>query len=61
MRKWPSFMMAAYSQAPQRPALEGQQITCGMLAVPGVISNLDPEPPHHRVIVLDSEMKTSSH
>ncbi len=38
------------------PALEGQQITCGMLAVPGAISNLNPEPPHHRVIVLNTEM-----
>ncbi|NQT09575.1 MAG: methylamine methyltransferase corrinoid protein reductive activase [Desulfobacteraceae bacterium] len=38
------------------PALEGQQITCGMLAVPGAISDLETDTPHHRLIVLDSEM-----
>jgi len=38
------------------PALEGQQIACGMLAVPGVISDLEPDPPYHRLIILDSEM-----
>lgn len=38
------------------PALEGQQISCGILAVPGAISDLTPEPPYHRVIQLDSGM-----
>jgi methylamine methyltransferase corrinoid protein reductive activase len=38
------------------PALEGQQITCGMLAAPGALSDLEPDIPHHRMIVLDSEM-----
>ena len=38
------------------PALEGQQISCGMLAVPGVISDLEPVESYHRVIVLNSEM-----
>lgn len=38
------------------PALEGQHITCGMLAVPGVIADLLPEPPYHRAIVLNAEM-----
>ena len=38
------------------PALEGQQITCGMLAAPGAVSDLQPEPPHHRLILLDAEM-----
>lgn len=38
------------------PALEGRQISCGMLAVPGVISDLEPEASHYRLIVLDSEM-----
>ncbi len=38
------------------PALEGQQLTCGMLAVPGAISDLQPDSPHHRLIVLNSEM-----
>ena len=38
------------------PALEGQQITCGMLAAPGAVCDLDAEMPHHRMIVLNSEM-----
>lgn len=38
------------------PALEGQQITCGMLAVPGVVSDLEPAPPHHRLVLLNAEM-----
>jgi methylamine methyltransferase corrinoid activation protein len=38
------------------PALEGQQITCGMLAAPGAISDLDADMPHHRMIILNSEM-----
>ena len=37
-------------------ALEGQHITCGMVAVPGVITDLRPEPPYHRVIVLNADM-----
>lgn len=38
------------------PALEGQQITCGMLAMPGAISDLREEGSYYRLIVLDSEM-----
>lgn len=43
------------------PALEGQQIECGMLAVPGVISDLEVlkrsfSTPEFRLIVLNSEM-----
>ena len=38
------------------PALEGQQITCGMLAGPGAISDLETDTSHHRLIVLNSEM-----
>lgn len=38
------------------PALEGRQIACGMLAAPGAISDLELDMPHHRIIVLDSEM-----
>lgn len=38
------------------PALEGQQITCGMLAAPGAVSDLEPEPPHHRLVLLDAGM-----
>jgi methylamine methyltransferase corrinoid protein reductive activase len=38
------------------PALEGQQITCGMLAAPGAISDLEPDIPHHRMTILNSEM-----
>lgn len=38
------------------PALEGQQIGCGMLAMPGAISDLMPEERGHRVMVLDAEM-----
>jgi len=38
------------------PALEGRQITWGMLAVPGVISDLEPVRDRHRLLVLNSEM-----
>jgi methylamine methyltransferase corrinoid protein reductive activase len=38
------------------PALEGQQITCGMLAVPGAVSDLEPAEDYHRLVVLDREM-----
>lgn len=38
------------------PALEGQQITCGMLAMPRAISDLRQENGYHRLIVLDKEM-----
>ncbi len=37
-------------------ALEGQHLTFGMLAVPGAISDLEPEPPHHRIVQLDDRM-----
>jgi len=38
------------------PALEGQQITCGMLAMPGAISDLVSMGDRHRLIVLDQNM-----
>jgi len=38
------------------PALEGQQITCGMLAMPGAISDLISIDNHHRLIILDQDM-----
>ncbi|NOQ22515.1 MAG: methylamine methyltransferase corrinoid protein reductive activase [Candidatus Aegiribacteria sp.] len=38
------------------PALEGQQISCGMLAVPGAVSDLNSDISCQRLIVLDSEM-----
>ena len=41
------------------PALEGQQITCGMLAMPGAISDLVRIDGHHRAMVLDSDMLAS--
>jgi len=38
------------------PALEGQQITCGMLAMPGAISDLVKMDHHHRLIILNPDM-----
>lgn len=38
------------------PALEGQQISCGMLAMPGAISDLIDMERYDRVMVLDREM-----
>ncbi|WP_424359220.1 methylamine methyltransferase corrinoid protein reductive activase [Methanocella sp. MCL-LM] len=42
------------------PALEGQQITCGTLATPGAICDLQraesPEAPFYRLTILDSDM-----
>ena len=38
------------------PALEGQQITCGMLAAPGAVSDLKSDSSSQRLIVLNSEM-----
>lgn len=38
------------------PALEGQHISCGMLAAPGAIVDINQEPPHHRLIQLDDKM-----
>ncbi len=38
------------------PALEGQQITCGMLAAPGAVSDLVSDGSTQRLIVLNSEM-----
>ena len=38
------------------PALEGQQISCGILAVPGAVSDLNSDISSQRLIVLDSEM-----
>lgn len=38
------------------PALEGQQISCGMLAVPGSISDIESIISGHRVKILNSQM-----
>lgn len=38
------------------PAIEGQHITCGMLAAPGAICDLIPEGLYHRLILLDRDM-----
>ena len=38
------------------PALEGQQISCGRLAAPWVIADLEPEGHWHRLILLDAEL-----
>lgn len=38
------------------PALEGQQISCGMLAVPGSISDIETVGSGYRIKVLDSKM-----
>ena len=38
------------------PALEGRQITCGMLAAPGAVSDLKSESLYQRLIILNSEM-----
>jgi len=38
------------------PALEGQHISCGMLAMPGAICDLLPAFPMHRTMVLNAEM-----
>jgi methylamine methyltransferase corrinoid protein reductive activase len=38
------------------PALEGQQIECGMLAMPGAISDLVATDSHYRLVVLDENM-----
>lgn len=38
------------------PALEGQHITCGTLAIPGAIADLEPVGAGHQLIVLNAEM-----
>jgi methylamine methyltransferase corrinoid protein reductive activase len=38
------------------PALEGQHITCGTLAIPGAISDIAALGEHHQLFVLDDEM-----
>ncbi|MBN1167204.1 MAG: methylamine methyltransferase corrinoid protein reductive activase [Methanospirillaceae archaeon] len=38
------------------PALEGQHISCGVLAIPGAISDLKPRLPYYQTIVLNQEM-----
>jgi methylamine methyltransferase corrinoid activation protein len=38
------------------PAIEGQRITCGMLAAPGAVCDLEPEHSHHRLVLLDADM-----
>ncbi|WP_048183960.1 methylamine methyltransferase corrinoid protein reductive activase [Methanosarcina sp. MTP4] len=39
------------------PAIEGQGISCGMLASPGAICDVKPEGEYWRIIVLDKEME----
>jgi methylamine methyltransferase corrinoid protein reductive activase len=39
------------------PALEGQHISCGSLAMPGAITDLEPIGPDYRLHVLSSEMQ----
>jgi len=39
------------------PALEGQHISCGTLAIPGAIADLEPVGDKHRLIVLNPEMR----
>lgn len=39
------------------PAIEGQGISCGMIASPGAISDVNPEGGYWRLTVLDEEMK----
>jgi methylamine methyltransferase corrinoid protein reductive activase len=39
------------------PAIEGQGISCGMIASPGAISDVNPEGEYWRLTVLDEEMK----
>jgi methylamine methyltransferase corrinoid protein reductive activase len=43
------------------PALEGQHISCGTLAVPGAISDLEPvDAETHRLLVLDGDMQPAA-
>jgi methylamine methyltransferase corrinoid protein reductive activase len=42
------------------PALEGQHISCGSLAAPGTIADLQPEGTNHRLMVLDGEMQPTA-
>ena len=39
------------------PALEGQGIACGLLAVPGAVCDLLPDKAGHRVVILDDAMR----
>ncbi len=39
------------------PALEGRHITCGTLAMPGAMADLQPDGDGHRLIVLDAAMQ----
>ncbi|WP_419655249.1 4Fe-4S ferredoxin iron-sulfur protein [Desulfosarcina variabilis str. Montpellier] len=39
------------------PALEGQQISCGVLAVPGAIADVTPHQSYHRLTVLGNDMR----
>lgn len=38
------------------PALEGQGISCGRLASPGVVVDLEADGPYHRLILLDADL-----
>ena len=40
------------------PAIEGQGISCGMIASPGAISDVNPEGEYWRLTVLDEEMES---
>ncbi len=43
------------------PALEGQHISCGTLAVPGAIADLEPvDDGNHRLLVLDEDMQPAA-
>ena len=42
------------------PALEGQHITCGSLAIPGAIADLEAEGTGHRLKILDDELQPVS-
>lgn len=42
------------------PAIEGQHITCGVLATPGAVCDLEPTPPYHQLKVLGPDMRSVS-
>lgn len=42
------------------PAIEGQGISCGMIASPGAISDVNPEGGHWRLTVLDEKMESKN-
>ncbi|MFH1194845.1 MAG: methylamine methyltransferase corrinoid protein reductive activase [bacterium] len=38
------------------PALEGQEVSCGVLAIPGAISDLEYSPPYFQLFLLDNNL-----